>query len=354
LKAEQGCAGCIIDDIAGAVRLMGVDEAKQLEVINACMGYLGKSFNFNELPSTFITQVHRIAKEKTGQRIPFSELRKNCNDVGLTLSRKLEVELSKQKDCLARFETLIKWVIASNHLDFRTVGTGYDVPISVIEQHVLTKVKEPLKINDIAEFYKMMRHPAATLKAQDSNQSATQPTATSAVKTAAITSSPTPAITTAPTAAPTASLTAATAAKKPSLLFIHDNVGEIAFDKLLIKEFKNSGWFVTSALRGGPITSDATLEDGAYVGINETADLVICAGPDTLGISWEEKSPELDYALTHSDLIVSKGQANFYLFSDYQKVIKKPVMCLLTTKCPYVSSYFKETSLISVAKLLNE
>jgi uncharacterized protein with ATP-grasp and redox domains len=66
-------------------------------------------------------------------------------------------------------------------------------------------------------------------------------------------------------------------------------------------------------------------------------------------ISGEEKSPELDAALHTSDLIISKGQANFYVFSDYQKELKKPVMCLLTTKCPYVSSYFKQTDLISVA-----
>jgi uncharacterized protein with ATP-grasp and redox domains len=71
-----------------------------------------------------------------------------------------------------------------------------------------------------------------------------------------------------------------------------------------------------------------------------------------LGISWEEKSQELTESIEKADLIISKGQANFYLFSDYQKQIKKPVMCLLTTKCPYVSSYFKKTELISVAKFL--
>jgi uncharacterized protein with ATP-grasp and redox domains len=85
------------------------------------------------------------------------------------------------------------------------------------------------------------------------------------------------------------------------------------------------------------------------VGIEKYADMVICAGPDTLGISWEEMSPELNEALYKADLIVSKGQANFYLFSEYQKELQKPIMCLLTTKCPYVSSFFKKTELISVA-----
>jgi damage-control phosphatase, subfamily I len=306
MKSEQGCAGCIIDDISGAVRLMKVDEKKQLEVINACMDYLSKEFNFDTIPSTFITGVHRIAKTLTGQRLPFEELRKNCNDVGLKLSAKLQKELAPKKDTLGRFQELVKWVIAGNHLDFRTVGTGYHVPIKVIEKHVRDKVAEPLSVNDVPKFYKLLND-ATKKKAKG---------------------------------------------RKPHALFIHDNVGEIAFDRLLIADMKARGWFVTSALRGGPITSDATLEDGVYVHIEDYADMVICAGPDTLGISWEEKSEELDQALRSSDLIISKGQANFYLFSERAKEIGKPVMCLLTTKCPYVSSYFKHTKLISCAKLL--
>src|SRR5271166_1263863 len=139
MKAEHGCAGCIIDDISGAVKLMGVDEKLQLEIINTCMDYLSHNFNFDSLPSVFITEVHRIAKHVTGQRLPFEKLRKNCNDVGLKLSSKLQKTLARKKDSLKRFEELIKWVIASNHLDFRTVGTGYEVPIKIIEKHVHDK-----------------------------------------------------------------------------------------------------------------------------------------------------------------------------------------------------------------------
>jgi uncharacterized protein with ATP-grasp and redox domains len=301
MKAEHGCAGCIVDDISGAVKLMGLEEALQLEIINTCMDYLSHNFNFDTLPSVFITEVHRIAKHVAGQRLPFEKLRKNCNDVGIKLSNKLAADLKYQPNNLKRFEELIKWVIASNHLDFRTVGTGYDVPIKIIEKHVHDKVIQPLKVNHVDKFYKFVN---AIPKKQKT---------------------------------------------KPRALFVHDNVGEIAFDRLLIADLKARGWFVISCLRGGPITSDATLEDGAYVSMEKYADLIICAGPDTLGISWEEKSPELDLALHSADLIISKGQANFYLFSEYQKELKRPIMCLLTTKCPYVSSYFKETSLISVA-----
>lgn len=318
MRAEQGCAGCIIDDIGGAVKLMGVDNATQLKVINESMKYLAENFNFQTLPSVYITGVHRIAKNITGQKLPFEALRKNCNDVGLKLSVKLAKKLSRKKDTLAKFTELVKWVVASNHLDFRTVGTGYEVPLKKIEAHVLEKVAQPFKVNDLAKFYKKVTDHFSLNSAANIKKPA--------VKNKTV--------------------------KKPVALFIHDNVGEIAFDRLLIADLKSRGWFVISALRGGPITSDATLEDGKYVQMEKYADMIICAGPDTLGISWEEKSAELTEAIEKSDLIISKGQANFYLFSEYYKQIKKPIMCLLTTKCPYVSGFFGKTDLISVAKLL--
>src|SRR5690606_21879068 len=112
--------------------------------------------------------------------------------------------------------------------------------IKIIEKHVRDKVAEKLKVNDCLQLYEIAKR---TPKRKQN---------------------------------------------PPRLLYIHDNVGEIAFDRLLISDFRNRGWFVISALRGGAITSDATLEDGAYVRMEEYADLIICAGPDTLGISWEE------------------------------------------------------------------
>ncbi len=340
MKAEQGCAGCIIDDISGAVKLMGVDNATQLTVMNQAMKYLSENFNFDTLPSVYITEVHRIAKKVTGQRLPFEQLRKNCNDVGLALSDKLALKLASMPDTLERFETLVKWVIASNHLDFRTVGTGYEVPIAKIEEHVLTKVREPLQVNDLPVFYKFVNEVPKTW----AMNAAVSDGGIGGTMGLGGTSSPqNPGARSAPHHNNFA---------KPHALFIHDNVGEIAFDRYLIADLRARGWFVMSALRGGPITSDATLEDGLYVKMQDYADMIICAGPDTLGISWEEKSPELEEALQKCDLIISKGQANFYLFSDHQKQLAKPVMCLLTTKCPYVSSYFQKSDLISVAKFL--
>ncbi len=125
------------------------------------------------------------------------------------------------------------------------------------------------------------------------------------------------------------------------LLYIHDNVGEIALDRLLIGEILRMGpRIAVSALKGGPITGDATVEDGVHVGLDRVSTRIISSGPDTLGVSWEEMSSALRKELKEADLIVSKGQANFYVLSEHRAEIGCPIVYLLRTKCSPVSLLF--------------
>lgn len=80
---------------------------------------------------------------------------------------------------------------------------------------------------------------------------------------------------------------------------------------------------IFSALRGGAITSDATVEDGERVGIGNYAE-VVEACPDTLGISWEEMTPYMRKLIEDVDLIVSKGLANYYVLISHKDSIKAP------------------------------
>ena len=73
------------------------------------------------------------------------------------------------------------------------------------------------------------------------------------------------------------------------------------------------------------------------VGLEGVADRVILAGPDTLGISWEEASPDLMQALKAARLILAKGQANYYVFSEHKRELPAEVFCLFTIKCQPVA-----------------
>ncbi|GAG92673.1 unnamed protein product [marine sediment metagenome] len=161
---------------------------------------------------------------------------------------------------------MVNWAIASNHLDFRTVGTGYGFQMAEIIEELRACVSEGLRIDQRVEIFQ---------KAKNSSE----------------------------------------------ILYIHDNVGEIAFDKLLIRELRRYGRSVTSVLRGGPITSDATMEDGEVVGLQEAASEIILAGPDTLGISLNEMSDQLKREFQTTDLVIAKGQANYYALTEYRSKV---------------------------------
>jgi len=296
MRTHLNCASCIIDDLCGALQLVSLEEKAKQEILKESFQFLAREFSTEKIPSYFITEVHRILKKISGIEIPFQERRDKCNQLGIELAEKIALEIEGLEES-ERFSFLVNWAIASNHLDFRTVGTGYGFQMAEIIEELRTCISEGLRIDQRAEIFQIAK-------------------------------------------------------SSPKILYIHDNVGEIAFDKLLIKELIKYGTSVTSALRGGPITSDATIEDGETVGLQEAASKIILAGPDTLGISLNEMSDQLKRELQTANLVIAKGQANYYALSEYKSKVPGEIACLFRTKCEIVSNELGETGKINVAILL--
>jgi hypothetical protein len=296
VKTVDICSSCVLHDLVGALDRLGLAPAVRERIVRRSLAHLAGTFDYSHPPSFHITAVHRILKEESGLALPFAALRARCNEVGMAVAALVAAEARAMAPA-ERFRFLCRWAIAGNHLDFRTVGTGYDFPPERIAAMLRESLDEGLSRDE----------------------------------TAAI---------------------GAAAARARSVVFIHDNVGEIAFDKLLIAEIRARGPRVVSALRGGPITSDATMEDGITVNLAEAADEVICACPDTLGVSWEEMTPTLKAALDAADLVIAKGQANFYVLDEHRGELKGEVACLLRTKCAPVSRRFGSETVVNVAVLL--
>jgi len=296
MRTQLNCASCIIDDLCGALNLLLLEEKTKQEILRESFQFLAREFSTEKIPSYFITEVHRILKKISGIEIPFQERRDKCNQLGIEMAEKINLEAEKLKES-ERFSFLVNWAIASNHLDFRTVGTGYGFQMAEIIEELRGCVSEGLRIDQRAEIFQIAK-------------------------------------------------------SSSKILYIHDNVGEISFDKLLIKELRGYGASVTSALRGGPITSDATIEDGETVSLQDAASKIILAGPDTLGISLNEMSDQLKQELQTADLVIAKGQANYYALTEYRPEVPGTVACLFRTKCELVTNELGETGKINVAILL--
>jgi hypothetical protein len=272
---------CILGDIQSAAARVAPDAATALRVTRRSLAYLSERFGDAEPPSTHITAVHRILKEEAGVALPFAEQRQAANDVGLAIRRRLAAEAAALDES-ARFRLLAAWALAANSLDSRTAGHGYGFDPAQAYGYISAYLQRGLAADHLERLEAAMR---------------------------------------------------------PGLqvVYIHDNVGEIVLDGLFIRELRRRGAHVTSAVRGGPITSDATWEDALYAGLPDDVDRLILAGPDTLGVSFTEMSPELREALGAVDLVITKGQANYYVFSEYRQRVPGKVFALFTIKCEPVA-----------------
>ncbi len=120
------------------------------------------------------------------------------------------------------------------------------------------------------------------------------------------------------------------------VIYLTDNAGEIAFDRILVQVITSLGTEVTVAVKGGPISNDATMEDAEYVKMGKMA-RVITTGTDHLGVSFEEASREFRSVFDASGLVVSKGQSNLETLSYESARLTVPVAYILKVKCPPIA-----------------
>jgi uncharacterized protein with ATP-grasp and redox domains len=101
-----------------------------------------------------------------------------------------------------------------------------------------------------------------------------------------------------------------------TIAVLTDNCGEVVFDKLLIEQIvrTNPEARVTAVVRGFPTSNDATMEDAQQVGLDEVA-RVIGNGSDVAGTVPSLVNEETQAALRDSDLVISKGLANYETLS---------------------------------------
>ncbi len=122
----------------------------------------------------------------------------------------------------------------------------------------------------------------------------------------------------------------AAAAQAKDILYLADNAGEIAVDRLAI-EVLGPGR-ITLAVRGGPVLNDATMQDARQVGLHEIVP-VIDNGSDAPGTLLDDCSPAFLQRFDRADLIISKGQGNFESLSG----ARDNIAFWFKVKCPVVA-----------------
>jgi damage-control phosphatase, subfamily I len=293
------CLSCILDDIIDALDLLGTLKKDKDAVTAEGLAYLSKYFSSNDPPSYYITEMHRILKRRLNIEMPFSDLR----DICLSSCQEISLDVAAEAQHFTGIEKLrflIRWTIAANMLDFRTAGAGYEMARDRIE----ALLKDCFNSNLIVDHVDRIHEALVSAK---------------------------------------------------NIVYVPDNVGELPFDKMLIAEIRKLGGKVIVPFRGGPITSDVVMADADAVALEEVADRIIVSGPDTLGISLKEMTEECGNALQNADVIIAKGQANFYIFSEFGMDFPNAVLVsLFVTKCDVISGLFGCKGKVNIAAVIKE
>lgn len=117
------------------------------------------------------------------------------------------------------------------------------------------------------------------------------------------------------------------------ILMIGDNAGEIVLDKILVELLRRMGLEVYYMVRAHPVINDATMEDAIQIGMDKLAKIVEL---DISGVGRGIRYTEIEDYMKSFDIILSKGQGNFELFSDLKD---ENIIFLLMVKCDVISYY---------------
>ena len=241
--------------------------------------------------------MHRIAAKAAGAKPPFEAARTVLRDAARGLVQHAEREIAGAPDPKARFAIAARWAAAATHLDPRSAGLGSELPKpEALGQEVIRIATGGIAVDDSDVAWDLLK-------------------------------------------------------KSRNVLFIHDGVGELSLDLLLITEMMKVCRRVYSVVSGAPLAGRATLDDLHRAGFADVVTEIMPMGAGEVGLVWEEASPDLKGKLEVVDLIVSKGQANVYTLHDREKEILKPMFCLFRTQCDPVAEVFGQKGRVTVLKV---
>lgn len=119
------------------------------------------------------------------------------------------------------------------------------------------------------------------------------------------------------------------------VLIIGDNSGEVVFDRLLVEVLVSEGAEVIYGVKGGFVLNDATLDDATEAGINNLCQ-VVANGNNFIGTVPEKCTEEFLQVFNAADLVISKGQANYYTLEGSGLAGNKTFF-LLKAKCDVIA-----------------
>jgi uncharacterized protein with ATP-grasp and redox domains len=267
MRVYPECLPCLIKQGLNAAEKLHLPREKLYEVAKGGLKYLANFEEFDRSPAYYAYYIQKLVKELTGSPDPFKGIKSLSNRRAAEILEKIgSFERLERESQPLRFA--LKLSAIGNILDFAILS----------EEEAFKRVYQLLEKDfDVDHYGRFKDELERTCK----------------------------------------------------VMILGDNAGEIVFDKPLVKVLNDLGKEVVYVVKGGPILNDATYEDAKEVSLTSLC-RVITNGNDRVGTVLEFASAEFLNEWKTSDVVISKGQANFESLSDIKD---KPIYFLLTTKC---------------------
>jgi hypothetical protein len=269
MKTSLDCIPCLVRQALDAVRLASTVSTVHERILRGVLRWACEMDMAQPAP-VMAQRIHRLIRETIGIEDPYRDVKDHQNRMALALLPDLKTEIDAAADPLIM---ALRLAIAGNVID---MGVNGHVAESVVRKSVGQAMTEPF-VGEYNGFRKAV-------------------------------------------------------AEAQRILYLADNAGEIAFDRLLIEQLVPAR--VTVAVRGAPVINDATMADALAVGLHEIVE-IIDNGSDAPGTLLDDCSQEFRRRFTEADLILAKGQGNFETLSDDPRNI----FLLFKAKCPVIAAH---------------
>ena len=269
MKMSLDCISCFVRQSLDAARLVTNVQADQERIVREVLRWLSEQ-GLEYSPPVLAQLVHRRLRQISQVGDPYREIKARHNAMALELLPELRAQIAAAPDPLALATRL---AIAGNVID---MGMKSMIAEDDVRESIHHALQEPF----VGE-WEAYRSAAASAK---------------------------------------------------SILYLADNAGEIAFDRLLIEQLGADR--VTVAVRGTPVLNDATRADAEAVGLHQIT-TVIDNGSDAPATLLHDCRPELQERFAAADMIIAKGQGNFESLSHRGH----DVFFLFKVKCPVIATH---------------
>jgi uncharacterized protein with ATP-grasp and redox domains len=288
MKVGSECGYCIMHRGHKIIQRSTDNEEKRVEAMTGLLQMLGERYKSDAVPSYIGAERCRVIKDSTGCADPYTDLKAKSNILAFEILPRMIEYVDKQPQ-VKRLQAALKVACIGNVIEFDVPGHNADI------KEALKGLEEGFYVDD-SEKLKRLIKPGS------------------------------------------------------KALLLTDNAGEIAFDRLVVRELRRLGCVVTVAVKSGPSLNDALMEDAEAVGMIEEANKVITTGADSIGINLAETSEEFNTHFYGSDIIIAKGMANWETLTEVPAPC--PLMYVFRTKCEPVARAVGALLNVNIAKLV--